>query len=120
MSNNFNPLLLLKESYNSDLYDYFENSIYPKIKSTSIQVAKRMLLKYNPNFKIIGVDDFSGMDIDYVDPERKIYRACVEGSIDYTYIDDYGNKNDDSMYYQTIVFFNTSGWFKLARIYLGT
>ena len=121
MKKNLNPFIILRESYNSSLYDYFQKSIYPKIKNTSTQVARQMFLKKYPNFKITGMDDSYGFDIEYVDPESKTYRAYVEGVIDYKYRDeDDGSMWDDGMYYHVIVFFNLNGWYKLARIYLGS
>ena len=118
---NLNPFIILRESYNPNLYDYFQKSIYPKIKNTSTQVAKQMFCREYPDSKITGIDDSYALDIEYVDPENKIYRAYVEGVIDYKYRDeDDGSIWDDGMYYHVIVFFNLNGWYKLARIYLGT
>lgn len=120
MKNNLNPFIILREGYNPDLYNYFEKSIYPKIKNTGIQVAKQMFCREYPNSKITGIDGCYGFDIEYVDPENKIYRAYVEGVIDYKYRDEDGSMWDDGMYYHVIVFFNLNGWYKLARVYLGT
>lgn len=129
MSYQLNPLQCLME-FDNHLYSYFKNNVYPKLKGTIVSYAKNVFAKYaKQNLllkhgvkinKILDIDGCYNLDISYVDPERKIYKAQAEGRIEYSYTSkDYGT-DEDGMWFNSIIFFRMDGWYKLVRIYLGS
>lgn len=130
---NLNPLLEFDNQLYNQLYNYFNSFIYPKIKPVIIPYALKLFnraMKHDEeehkewnNFKFLKinrVEDNFGLDIDYKNKEKKIYIADLEGCINYTSKDDYRGIHSQNYYFQTIILFNTNGWYKIEEIFLGS
>ena len=123
---NLNPFLIIKESYNVSLYDYFDNEIYPKSIKLIFQVINQMFSKYlieckiRNNLRLIkanGNNDENVCKIDLMDSDSKTYKATIEVRMGFDYIDRDGYENDDGIWYMAYVVFNLNGQFKIQEVF---